>query len=338
MDCLKVPKSEGEKIRKELLRKDILYQDGKIESEDDHLFIPLKKNLESKLNEFEYEIVDRDIEERDRRESDYKNLIDLPEDIGEYLPSSYDIIGDIALVKIPDEIKEYRNQVGAAILETHKNLKTVLEDKGVHGKFRTRNIEHIAGDKKTETTYREHGAEFQMDVGNVYFSPRLATERWRIVKRIGINEKVLDMFAGVGPYTVLIGKNVEVEHIYSIDWNPDAIEYLRKNVKKNNLEDLVTIFEGDASEIAPKLNCDRIIMNLPQSSRSFISAALSALGDKGTIHYYEIVEEDEVEKSLKNLCRAIGKKGYRSEILEKRVVRTYSSTELHMAYDILLKE
>lgn len=338
MDCLKVPKDEGEKIRKELLRKNLLYREGKIESEEDYLLIPLKKDIEFSSDEFDYELVDRDIKTRDKKERDFKNLVDVPEDLEGFVPSSYDIIGDLALVKIPEEIKDYRNQIGDAILKTHKNLTTVLEDKGVTGEFRTRNIEHIAGEKKTETTYREHGVEFKIDIESVYFSPRLATERWRVVEKIKKDETVLDMFAGVGPYTVLIGKNVDVNKIYSIDLNPNAIYYLRKNIRRNKLEDLVTTFEGDAEKIAPDLNCDRVIMNLPHSSKSFIKAALSALKYEGFLHYYEILEEEEKEKSLKDLRKKIDEEGYSSKILEERTVRTYSSSKVHMAYDIFVKK
>jgi len=317
------------------LEKNLLYQDGKIESEDDHIFLPLKPDVE--LDRFEYEIVEREIKERKKKERDYKNLVDVPEDIEEYLPSSYDIIGDIAIVKIPEEIKDYRDQIGEAIIETHKNLKTVLEDKGVHGEFRTRKIGHISGEKKTVTIYREHGAELEVDVENVYFSPRLATERWRIVEKTKKNERVLDMFAGVGPYTVLIGRNVDVEKIYSIDLNPTAIDYLRKNIERNKIEDLVTVYEGDAEEIAPNLDCDRVIMNLPHSSKSFVRPALSALEDSGVLHYYEIIEEDAKEGSLKSLLKQIEEEGYEAEILERRVVRTYSSSKSHMAYDIQIE-
>ncbi|MEF8835018.1 MAG: class I SAM-dependent methyltransferase family protein [Candidatus Thermoplasmatota archaeon] len=333
-----MPKSEGEKVRKELLEKDFLYQDGKIESDNGHIFLPLKKDVELESNGFEYEIVDKEITQRDKKERDYKNLVDLPEELEKHLPSSYDIIGDIALVKIPEEIKEYKSQIGDAILETHKNLTTVLEDKGVHGEFRTRKIEHIAGEEKTETIYREHGIELEVDVESVYFSPRLATERWRVVERTEEDETVLDMFAGVGPYTVLIGKNVDVDQIHSIDLNPDAIYYLRKNIERNKLEGLVNTYEGDAEEIAPELACDRVIMNLPHSSKSFVKSALSAVKDEGTLHYYEILEEDDKEKELENLRERIEVKGYESEIVEKRVVRTYSSTKVHIAYDILVRK
>jgi len=338
MDCLKVPKSKGEQIRKDLMDKDLLFQEGKIESNDDYIFIPLKVSESPIFEELGFEIVDRDIDKREDTERDFKNLIDVPSELERFIPSSYDIIGDIALVKIPEEVEDYKYQIGEAILQVHKNLKTVLEDMGVYGEYRTRSVQYLAGEKKTETLYREHGAELEVDVGEVYFSPRLATERWRIVKKVQDGESVLDMFAGVGPYTVLIGRNVDVDHIHSIDLNPKAIYYLRRNVERNDIDDFVTIYEGDSREIAPDLSTDRIIMNLPHSSINFLKPALSALDGSGTIHYYEIIEEKEMEDNFKTVLNKIEKTGYSPKILEKRAVRTYSASKVHMAYDILVRE
>ncbi|MFP4142035.1 MAG: class I SAM-dependent methyltransferase [Thermoplasmata archaeon] len=338
MDCLKVPKSEGERIRRYLIENDMLYREGKIKTEEDHIFLPIEEKRIDEIEELEYEIVDKDLEIREKPERDYKELLEVPQELEEYLPASYDIIGDIALVKIPDELEGYQEKIGEAILGTHKNLQTVFEDRGVYGEFRTRDVRHIAGDNKTDTLYREYGAEFEVDVEGAYFSPRLATERWRVVEKTQKGESILDMFAGVGPYTVLIGRNVEVEHISSIDINPKAVRYLKKNVRRNGLDGVVTVYEGDAEDIAPRLAADRIIMNLPHSSRNFIGSALSAIEAEGTIHYYEIVEEEKKEESLKSLIDGIEKEGYTAKIIEERDVRTYSASKVHVAYDILAEE
>ncbi len=338
MLCLKVPKSEGEEVRNKLLERDLLYQRGKIDSDKDHLYIPLNEDMKEKLSGLEYPLVEREVEEREKKERNYRELVDIPEGLKEKLPSSYDVIGDIVLIKLPEELENYRGKIGDALLETHKNVNTILEDRGVHGEFRIREVKHIAGEEKTEAVYREHGAKFEIDVERAYFSPRLGTERWRVVKKVDEGEKVLDMFAGVGPYTVLIGKNVDVSHIYSIDLNPEAIKYLKKNVERNGLEDMVTIFEGDAEEIAPDLSCDRIIMNLPHSSKNFIDSALSAVKERGRLHYYEIIEEEEREESLEELTEMIERKGYESRVDKKREVRTYSATKVQMAYDIEVVE
>ncbi len=340
MLCLKVPKHEGEKVRNKLLEKDLLYRKGRIESSEDHdyLFLPLKEKPRGKIDELEYEVVEKDVEERKKIERDYTKLAEVPNELKDHLPRSFDIIGDIAIIKLPEEVKEYKREIGESILETQKNLTTVLEDRGVQGRFRIRDVKQIAGDKKTETVHREHGTELEVDVSEVYFSPRLATERWRVVKSIGQNESILDMFAGVGPYTVLIGKNVDVEHIHSVDLNPVAVKYLRRNVERNNISDKVTIYEEDARDVAPELRCDRIIMNLPHSSEKFIVPAVKALKEQGTIHYYEIIEEDEKEKSLDDLIDEIKKLGFETDVLRKREVRTYSATMVQMVYDLGLKK
>ncbi len=340
MLCLKVPKQEGEKGRNKLLEEDLLFRKGKIESSEDgrFLFLPLKKPPPRRFEESGYELVEKNVEKRETLESDYTLLVDLPEHLKKSLPSSYDIIGDIALIKIPDEVEKYEREIGEAILNIHKNLVTVLKDQGVQGEFRVRDVRHVAGDKKTVTVHREYGAEFEVDVSEVYFSPRLATERWRVVKKVRKKEGLFDMFAGAGPYTVLIGRDAPVEHIYSVDLNPDAVEYLKKNVERNNLEDTVTIYEADARDVAPKIKCDRIIMNLPHSSEKFIHSALEALKDQGTIHYYEIVEERERKERLRGLLERIKRDGFEVRVQEERKVRTYSSTQVQMAYDLEVKK
>ncbi|MEF8874365.1 MAG: tRNA (guanine-N1)-methyltransferase, partial [Candidatus Thermoplasmatota archaeon] len=197
MLCLKVPKKKGEKVRNKLLEEDLLYRDGKIDSSEDDrfLFLPLRETVEEEEEVLGYEVVERDVEEREKVDRDYTEIVELPNGLRKYLPSSYDIIGDIAIIKLPEEVEMYRKDIGEAILSTHANLSAVLEDQGVHGELRIRDVEHIAGEKKTVTVHREYGAAFKVDVSEVYFSPRLATERWRVVKKVEENEVVFDMFA-----------------------------------------------------------------------------------------------------------------------------------------------
>ncbi len=336
MLCLKVPKSKGEEVRNKLLEKDLLHKKGKIESTDKYIFLPIEENQDHihELKKFDYELIEKEIEIREEKERNYRNLVDLTDDKKAHLPSSYDIIGEIALIKIPDELIGYEKEIGEAILKTHKNLKSVFRDKGVKGDFRIRDLEHLAGKESTETVHREHGTEVMIDVSKAYFSPRLATERWRVVGCVKKGEVILDMFAGVGPYTVLIGKHAKVKQIHSIDINPEAIKYLRKNIEKNDLEEIVTIYEGNAENIAPDLSCDRVIMNLPHTSKSFINPALSAIDDQGVLHYYEIINEERKEKRIKEISQEIKNKGYSVELENKRVVRTYSARDIQIVYDL----
>lgn len=323
-------------MRNKLLERDLLFRKGKIGSSGDHLFIPIKEGSEDSLEDMDYEAVEREVDMREEKSTDYTDKAEVPAEMKDILPSSYDIVGDIALIKLPEELKGYREEIGEAIMEVHPHLKTVLEDKGVHGEFRIREVEHMAGEEETVTTYREHGADFEVDVSEVYFSPRLATERWRVVEKVGEDEVIFDMFAGAGPYTVLIGRNKNVERIHSVDLNPKAVHFLKKNVEKNDLEGVVEVYEADAREVAPKIECDRVIMNLPHTSEEFIASALSAVKESGKsmVHYYEIIDEEEREKSLEELLKKVEKEGFDVRVKEKREVRTYSASKVQMAYDL----
>ncbi len=326
MLCVKVPKSEGEKVRLKLLHHSLLSLNYKIESEGDTLFIPVTRDPG---NLIKYPLVQREVEEL--------KTDTLPEELEKLIPSSYDIVGDIALVKVPDQWASCKEDLGKAILMRHKNVNTVLEDTGVHGEFRIREVKYMAGERKTSTVHREYGIEIEVDLGEVYFSPRLATERWTVTQKVKTGEKVMDMFSGVGPYTLLIAKNKKIDIIHAVDINPKAVEFLKRNVQRNGVEALVKIWQGDSRKICEKVKVDRVIMNLPHSAKDFLNHAFKVLNKKGAIHYYEILSPDDISKREKQLIEDIKKKGRNARIVEKREVRTYSAEEVQIAFDIIIE-
>ncbi|MBA7599809.1 hypothetical protein ES703_06849 [subsurface metagenome] len=112
---------------------------------------------------------------------------------------AFDIVGDIAVVKIPEKLLPKKQLIGQALMQVHHHVRTVLnQTTPVRGEFRTRELEVIAGEPRTETTHREGGCSFKVDLAKVYFSPRLATERLRVTKQIKPGEVVTNLFAGVG--------------------------------------------------------------------------------------------------------------------------------------------
>lgn len=334
MLCLKVPKNEGEKVRQILLDEDLLDKRFKIRSENEHILMPLKKKPEE---DFGYPILERELEEREEKEGDYTNLVDIPDELKPELPSSYEIIGDIAVLKIPDELSSYKHQIGLAIVEAHKNVNTVLEDRGVTGEYRIREVELLAGEDKTRTIHKEYGAEFEVDISKAYFSPRLATERWRVVQEVQPGETVFDMFAGVGPYSILIAKNVDVQQVHSVDINPTAYELLEKNIQRNNLEEKITPYLGDVRDHAGKISADRVIMNLPHSAGDFIGDALKTI-KKGMIHYYEILPHAKIGDRKHELIDEIEQMEFTATIKSTKEVRTYSAEQAHMVFDIKVKK
>ena len=142
----------------------------------------------------------------------------------EELPTSYDVVGAIILIKLPKALFPYRKEIGKALLETHKNIRTVCLIDPVSGELRTRNVTIIAGENQTLTTHTEYGLSFDVDVETTYFSPRLASERKRVADLVKPGEIVVDMFAGVAPFSIMIARYAKPKIVYAIDKNKEAIK------------------------------------------------------------------------------------------------------------------
>jgi len=209
------------------------------------------------------------------------------------LRRSFEIIGDIAIVEIPEELVSKKEIIVQAILQRHRHLKTILRKVGeVNGIYRVARYEIVYGGK-TETIAREHGCRFIVDPTRVYYSSKLATERARIAGLVKEGERVLVMFAGVGPYAIVIAKLAKPSEVIGIELNSAAVEYFRKNVKLNKAEN-VRIYEGDVNEIVPRLEgeFDRILMPAPYSAENFVHLLRGKVRKGGFVHYYTFESEN----------------------------------------------
>ena len=124
--------------------------------------------------------------------------------------------GDIVILEIPEDLEGYKNLIGEAALKFTKRKAVFRKKSEIKGIIRTRELEHIAGEVVSETIHHEFGCKLMLDVKKVYFSPRLATERKRVADNVKDNEIIVDMFAGFGPFPILITKDHDVQ-IYAID-------------------------------------------------------------------------------------------------------------------------
>jgi tRNA (guanine37-N1)-methyltransferase len=249
------------------------------------------KELEGGLPEFEVS-TDR-FSERTKRPIKLVDMLEdkLPPHLLASLPHAIDFVGDIAIMEIPPELESHKKTIGEAIMKTHKRVGTVLAKSGaVEGVYRLREFEVIAGVEKTETVHREHGCVYHVDLAKAYFSPRLSHEHDRVASLVREGETVVDMFAGVGPFSILIAKKRENVRVYAIDVNPDAVDYLRRNVAVNRVEKEVVPVLGDARQVIRESFigiADRVIMNLPESAIEYVGVACEAIKPEGgIIHYY----------------------------------------------------
>lgn len=327
--CVVVPKKKAEPIRRRLMDRGILRKDLQIRSDAKNVILPVTQRID-----LGYPIETMEFEEAAEQVKDYRVLVDVPDAVRASLPSSYDILGTIAVVKMADEVLPYAEKIGRAILATQKSIKTVCVDSGVVDQFRTRAIRVVAGEDVTETVHKEYGMIFKMDIAKVFFSPRLATERDTVAKQVQPGELVIDMFAGIGPFSLMIAKFRSPRIVYAIDANPDAIKYMEENIRLNKVSTVRPIL-GDAREEIAKLElADRIIMNLPHEARSFLPDAIKMLKPGGVIHLYEIMEDRELEYELSQLADIAVKNGRVMKQLAKRKVKSYSPTMSFYAFDL----
>jgi len=326
---LVVPKKKAEPVRRKLIEKGVLRRDLQIRSDAKNVYLPVTQRID-----LGYPIEKMDFKEMELQVSDYRLLVDVPEELRPLLPSSFDTVGSIAIVKMEDEVAPYAAKIGKAIMATQISIKTVCMDSGVIDQFRTRNVKVVAGEKTTETVHKEYGLTFKVDVARAFFTPRLATERQAVAKQVKPGEVVIDMFAGIGPFSIMIAKTGSPRVVYAIDMNPDAIELMKENIALNKATSVSPIL-GDAREVAPRLEkADRIVMNLPHDGRGFIGEAIRALKPGGVIHFYEITEEDEVQKSLDEIADAARREGRLMKELARRRIKSYSPTMTFYGFDL----
>lgn len=258
------------------------------------------------------------------------------------LYKSYDIVGDIAIIRVPETLKQYSDIIAEAIMQTNKHIKTVLRQVSpVTSDYRLRELEWIAGERKTETIHKEHDCIFKIDLKRCYFSPRLAYERMRIAKQIQLGEVIVNMFAGVGCYSILIAKHSRAE-IYSIDTNPTAVRYMRENIKLNKIGEQVVSFQGDAKTVVEeKLRniADRVLMPLPEKAYKYLDYAMLALKPTGGwVHYYDFEHAEKGENPIEKVEARVAEKlqnlGVNFETPFGRVVRTTGPRWYQIVVDI----
>ena len=327
--CIRVPKKEGEHVRADLLSKGMLDTKRKISSDEHFLTIPI---LGDKYEG--YEAVEADLEHLEQVPTDYKEVLDIPEELKPELPSSFDVIGDVAIIKLPDSLLQYKGRIGEAVICVNRSIRTVMMDSGVKGDLRIRELEQIAGEGSSETIHKEFGVRIAVDPSKVYFNPRLATERSRTASLVEDGETIIDMFAGVAPFGLVICKRARPEIVYSIDINPDAEGFVRRNMELNRIENIAPI-TGDATEAVKGLpDADRVIMNLPQMADSFIAAALSKTKAGGMIHLHKITERSELDDLAERIKRDAAAGGFEITISAITELKTYSPTMSVYVFDI----
>jgi len=223
--------------------------------------------------------------------------------------SSYDVVGNIAIMKFSDDAKKSdKIKEAKRILSERKSVRTVIEKADrIKGRLRTIKSIHLAGEKNLVAEYIENGCRFKFNIETCYFSPRLANERKKIYEIVKKNENVLVMFAGVGPFPIEIAKHSLVKEVYSVEIGRECSKYAEENVLKNKVNN-VKVIQGDVKRVMPLLKnkgikFDRIVMARPNLKESFVKYALMAAKKNSLVHYYGFGDDkDKIVEQIKEDC------------------------------------
>ena len=258
------------------------------------------------------------------------------------LISAFDQIGNIIIVRIPDLLLPKKKLIGETLLEQVKSVKSVFyQSSSVEGEFRTRDLEILAGDDKTETEYKESGCRFAVDVRKAFFSPRLSSERMRIAELVNDGEIIVNMFGGIGMFSIIAAKKKKCS-VYNIDINPDAANFCQKNIAINKLAGNIVSIHGDAANVVTSQlqnNADRTLMLLPEKSDDFLNFAILATKNNGIIHYYSHIHADKKSDAPK-----LSEKHYlevtpvKSTILGSKIVRPVGPRFYQTVIDVKIEK
>jgi len=332
-----VPKQEAEKAHKLLLSQHALDFTRSPARDSKYVYFPVTKRIAG------FTLTNKKLQSNKPKPASLQEALQhkLPAKLLPLIPRAFDIIGDIAIIEIPKELKSKSKIIGKALMFAHPHVKSVYAKAGKRkGAYRTRSLAFLAGAKRTITTHKESGCSFALDVAKAYFSPRLMHERERIASLARPNEKILALFAGVGPFPIILAKAQPSCEIKAIELNPVAAKYLKQNIELNGMSSQIEPIEGDVSKILPRRFrrwADRIIMSYPDAAYKFLPHAFAAAKPGAIIHFYCFAPEKTAFKDAEKIVKSAAKKAKRKiRVLAHRIVLPYAPHVVQVAIDFKL--
>lgn len=264
----------------------------------------------------------------------------IPKEYMDYLPKKWEKIGDVLIIKLVDEIDEYKEEL-SEVYSKILGCKSVLNDiGGINGLYRTPNVELIYGSKNTETIHIENGIKYSLDPQKIMFSSGNMDERLRMSNISGKDEIVVDLFAGIGYFSLPIAVYCKPKKIYSCEINPISFDYLCKNIVLNHVTSIIEPLEGDNKITSPENIADRVLLGYFGDTEKYLPIACKCLKNKsGVIHYHDVFPDSIIYENPSKIIENIEKK-YRiiTKILKYRHVKSYAPGISHYVFDIQVGE
>jgi len=260
------------------------------------------------------------------------------------LPRGFQTIGRVIIIRLNPVLLEKKILIAKKYMELLPSTRSVYLNTGrIKGKYRTpENIVFLVGEDNPIVEHKEHGVIYKFDFTKIMFSMGNLNERKFLATLVKENEVIVDMFAGIGYFSLPIAKHSKPKIIYSIELNFKSFKFLTENIKINHLDDIIIPINGDSKSEVIKLSksgvrADRVIMGVFPAPKDFIKEALTLTKESGTTFHYEGIATKDNYLNLFNEFKEIAEtSNYKCQLLSKRFVKSYGPHLYHVVVDILV--
>jgi tRNA (guanine37-N1)-methyltransferase len=329
----RVSEKDAERVRRLLQSKGVLSRELEPRREGGKVIFPLLRAIQDET----LELTDGDFEERPHRILSYMELAKVPAELKDELPRAFDIVGDIVLVRLPKNLVTYKREIGEALLSFVSGARVVAVDSGVKGESRLRALEIVAGEGPLATIHKENGLSFKVDLERAYFSPRLSGEHEHVSAASHDGERLLDLFCGIGPFSLTVLDRFPKSTAVGVDSNIGAIELMRENAERFGVANRLECRMEDAEVfLGGKDEFDRVVMNLPREGYKYLSLVGRHVKSPGWLHFYGLVPKEEIDSKGLEVLHALSAEGRAGKwsVREARVVHPYSPFTSLVGYSL----
>ena len=331
MKVLEVPKMEADAVKERLNRLRQLDLEWRPGRRGDMVLLPLKG--ENPLPQ--HRLVEAELKRQDRHRRPQERIaeaLDLPPELRSLLPDKYERLGHVLVLRLPEPLIEHRFAVAEAYARVLRARAVLLERGIIRGPERRPDVELVYG-SETETTHRESGILYRLDPSKVMYSSGNFDEKQRMAALDCRGETVVDMFAGIGYFTLPLAVRAGAKEVIACEINPVAAHYLRVNAKLNGVAERVRVFDGDNRDLPGERFADRVVMGYVNVTWQFLPKAFGLVKRGGVIHYQDTCSIDRIPQGLmENVRRGSGGRDF--QVLGWREVKAYAPSISHMVMDI----
>ena len=258
------------------------------------------------------------------------HLKGVPSDAQSLLPDKWEIAGDVVTVKMDPSLFPYADEIGRAYAEVLEARSVWADVSGVSGEFREPDMRLLYG-SGGESVKLENGIRYCFDVTKVMFASGNLAERKRMKDLDCTGETVVDMFAGIGYFTLPLAKFSGARRVFACEKNPNSYAFLVRNLALNGIGNVIPLL-GDNRDIAGRRFADRILMGYVQTTSQFLEKALELAKSGCIIHYHDTFPTGQQERYVNDIFSKACGDAY--EVVRIIEVKSFAPSVSHYVADV----